>query len=697
MNVGALRASPIGELVPISGVDWRTGKPYEYFAYVPDPLPGAVRLAGATWAVLGNAGDRLARLDRTVRRLGCGAASRDPVASLCERGATAYQALDWAHGEPLTAGLVNGLQAALVQGTRGDCGDAGGLRRGNVFLGGQRGPIERSRFVPAPHGARLADAFEDWIGWQNRTDSSLSPIVQAGLAHYQFETLHPYSDGNGRVGRLAIVLTLVRRGALRYPVLAVSPWLDGHKEEYQDGLLELSCTGSWDRWLALFATAIADAAAATERRLLELVDDSLQTARPRRGTRIPSAAVRRRAGRERRPASLAAAMLAAISIAACGGSSSSKTVAGVKGASEVVASPISTAGPNPFTPSVGTDKSGMKPPTAAASTSGGPARYVASLPGLYGGTRNYKSCDARKLVVFLQHNPAKAAAWASTLGISTSDIPRYVSELTPVLLRTDTRVTNHGYVNGVADPIQSVLQAGTAVFVNAYGEPVVKCYCGNPLTPPELLSQPIYSGPLWVSFTTINITIIEQSPTVINTYTLYDPNTGTDFKRTSGLHGHDGPYIPASPNPTPGTSTTQQPSTSGSTSNPSQPAENPSVSLSPNPVVQGGTVTLSASGFAPGASLQITVNRPDGGADHFPLTAGADGSASFTFPSTGGNAPLGTYSVTVTDLTTGASGSASIDVVAPPSTPSSTSSTAPSSTVPSSTSGSSPPATTTGG
>lgn len=677
VDVGALRASPIGQLVPISGTNWQTGSSYRYFAYVPDPLPDAVALADGTLTAVGTACDKLERLNRTARKLGRAATSRDIVASLFEHGAAAAPALDWARGKPLTVGLVNGLQAALVHGTRGDSGDAGRPRRGDVFLGGQAGPIERSRFVPAPHGARLAGAFEHWIQWLNRTDSYLSPIVQAGLAHYQFETLHPYSDGNGRVGRLAIVLALLRRGVLRYPILAVSPWLDGHKAAYQDGLLELSRTGDWDPWLAFFATAIGGAADATQQRLQWLLDD--RRSRPPRGTLVRGAARAQRTGRDPRPASLAAAVLAAFALAACGGSDSSKTGAGVKGRSEVRASPISTAGANPFTPSVGTDKGGLKPPAGAASASGGPATYVASLPGLYGGTRNYKTCDARKLVAFLRNNPAKATVWASTLGISTSGIPRYVSGLTPVLLRTDTRVTNHGYVNGVADPIQSVLEAGTAVFVNNYGAPVVKCYCGNPLTPPELLSEPVYTGPLWASFTTINITIIEQAPTTINTYTLYDPNTGTEFKRTSGLNGHDGPYIKAGParrNPTPGGATgpsppSQQPPPGGPTSNPpqtnTQPAENPSVSLSPNPVAQGDTVTLSASGFAPGAQLQITVSRPDGVVEHYPVTAGGDGSATYTFSNAAGNAPLGTYNVTVTDTATGASGSGSVDVVPPPS------------------------------
>ncbi len=365
-----------------------------------------------------------------------------------------------------------------------------------------------------------------------------------------------------------------------------------------------------------------------------------------------------------RPRRLRAAVVvafAAMALVACGGSAVKQLAgAGVKGASEVLASPISTAGNNPFISSVGTDKSGLRPPAAAASSTGGPATYNASLPGLYGGTRNYSSCDKVKLVNFLEQNPAKAQAWASTLGLQTTQIRSYVSGLTDVILRTDTRVTNHGYVNGAADPIQSVLQAGTAVLVDEYGRPVVKCYCGNPLTAPVLYSAPVYTGPLWTDFHTTQITIIQQSITIIKTFTLYDPATGKTFTRTP--NGPDGPYTtpprntPALPNsPTPG---------GQSPSPPSAPNESPSVSLSPNPVVQGNTVTLSASGFAPGASLQITVNRPDGVVEHYPLTAGADGSGTYTFSNAAGNAPLGTYNVTVTNTATGASGSASTDVVA---------------------------------
>ncbi len=305
--------------------------------------------------------------------------------------------------------------------------------------------------------------------------------------------------------------------------------------------------------------------------------------------------------------------------------------------------------------------------------------YGASLPGLYGGTRNYSSCDKVQLVNFLQQNPAKEAAWTTTLGIQVTQLQQYVSGLTDVILRTDTRVTNHGYVNGVADPIQSVLQAGTAVLVDEYGRPVVKCYCGNPLTPPVLYSSPVYTGPFWVDFSTTQITIIQQSTTIINQFTLYDPSTGMDFTRSP--RGPDGRYF--TPGTTPNGSQSSSSTTTGSTptqssptqSSPTQPTEHPSLSVSPNPVVQGGAVTLAASGFAPGASLDITVNRPDGVVEHYPLSAGADGTATYTFSNAAGNAPLGTYNVTVTNPATGGSASGSVDVLPPPTTSSATSTT----------------------
>jgi hypothetical protein len=363
------------------------------------------------------------------------------------------------------------------------------------------------------------------------------------------------------------------------------------------------------------------------------------------------------------PGRTVAALLAAATLAlgACGGGSSSKHVStGVKGASEITAEPVSSAGTNPFTAPAGKDKSGIRPPAAATSSGSAPATYRGGLPGLYGGTLDHATCDAGKLITFLEHNPDKASAWSDTLHIDVANIRSYVHHLTPVLLRTDTRVTNHGYVNGRATPLQSVLQAGTAVFVTKYGEPVVKCYCGNPLTPPLLYREPVYVGPRWGGFSTTHITIIKQSITVINIFTLYDPDTGTTFKRPAGTSGgSDGssqaPGTTSTPNQPPPTQ--QAPQTT-----PQQQTENPAADFSPNPGQQGDNFTLAVSGFRPGSQVDVTLVRPDGHVEHYPIAIGGDGGGSHTFTNTS-TVITGTYNATVTNTATGAQAHASVQVL----------------------------------
>jgi hypothetical protein len=360
-----------------------------------------------------------------------------------------------------------------------------------------------------------------------------------------------------------------------------------------------------------------------------------------------------------------AALVAAIALAACGGDTAKvATSAGVKGASEITAEPVSSAGANPFTGPAGHDVQGVKPPPAAVSTNG-PSTYRGGLPGLYGGTRDYATCDAGKLINFLEHNPSKATAWAGTLNIRVTSIRTYIHHLTPVLLRTDTRVTNHGYVNGQANPLQSVLQAGTAVFVNRYGEPVVKCYCGNPLTPPILYREPVYIGPRWGGFSSTHITIIKQSITVINIFTLYDPDTGITFKRPAGTSG--GNDSSTSQNLPPQMNPSTTPSTPPPTQQAPQPTpqqqqqENPRADFSPNPGQQGDTFTLAAFGFRPGSHVDVTLVRPDGHVEHYPISIGGDGGGSYTFTNTA-NVVTGTYNATVTNPATGATAHASVQV-----------------------------------
>ena len=166
------------------------------------------------------------------------------------------------------------------------------------------------------------------------------------------------------------------------------------------------------------------------------------------------------------------------------------------------------------------------------------------------------SCDKAQLVTYLQQNAAKGRAWASTLGIQYADISTYVDTLTAVTLRSDTRITNHGYSNGVATEIQVVLQAGTAVLVDEYGFPVTKCYCGNPLTAPREYPK-VYYGPKWPAFTPQSITVVIKTTVIIDTFVLIDSNTGEAFTRPRGSGGgQDAPTTP--PSTTPPTTSTRR-------------------------------------------------------------------------------------------------------------------------------------------
>jgi len=398
-----------------------------------------------------------------------------------------------------------------------------------------------------------------------------------------------------------------------------------------------------------------------------------------------------------RPVAVLASLVLLVALAACGGSgkapdpapaTATATAASVQGPSEVTAEPIDHAGDNPFTPSVGKDRRNVEPPRKAVSTAG-PTAYRGNLPGLYGGTMDHATCDARQLVTFLEANPAKAAAWARVFGIATTEIRTFVGSLTPVILRTDTRVTNHGFVNGVANPIQAVLQAGTAVFVNEYGRPTVKCYCGNPLTAPVTATQPTYTGALWSGFSPTRITIINQSTTVINVFRLYDPHTGVLFSRPAGTtgaedreyHGRGGTPRPE-PEPEPAappaetappaqttvpsaTAPPEQSAPPAATSPPVEPLapaqadEQPSASFSPNPGQRGDTFVLSVAGFAPDSRLAFELTRPDGVVENYTIDVGSDGSGAYTFTGTE-DVVTGTYHAVVTNPASGAGAQASV-------------------------------------
>ncbi len=216
-------------------------------------------------------------------------------------------------------------------------------------------------------------------------------------------------------------------------------------------------------------------------------------------------------------------------------------------AGEIFLAPAATAGPDPYseTPFAQPPDPSLAQPATETSTpvpaapSGAVTAKSGGQPGLYGGTRDYAACDAPQMVSFLGANPDKANAWVSALNedgaiqladgsaLTAASIGAYVATLTPIVLREDTRVTNHGYRNGRPTRLQAVLQKGTAVLVDTYGVPRVKCYCGNPLLPPVASRQtPVYTGPRWPDFNPAQVNVIQPSPTPVQTFQIVDLKSG---------------------------------------------------------------------------------------------------------------------------------------------------------------------------
>jgi hypothetical protein len=201
---------------------------------------------------------------------------------------------------------------------------------------------------------------------------------------------------------------------------------------------------------------------------------------------------------------------------------------------EVLLVPISTP-QDDFTPPMGEDVElvAVAPQDATTATD-----VSAAQVGLYGGTLDQASCDRDQLADYLDTHPAKAREWGEVREVAPTEIRAYLDRLTPVVLRTDTLVTNHGFVDGAATSFPSVLQAGSAVLVDDYGLPVVRCYCGNPLTEAPTVSQETtYSGKAWKGFSAENVVRVKKSDGLLDGFELIDTETGDLFTRPVGTAG----------------------------------------------------------------------------------------------------------------------------------------------------------------
>jgi hypothetical protein len=328
-------------------------------------------------------------------------------------------------------------------------------------------------------------------------------------------------------------------------------------------------------------------------------------------------------------------------------------------------------GPDPFidTPA---DRKGKK---TVKITPSSPEQIGA---GPFGGTGSDLVCDRDLLIRSLKARPDRLAEWARVRGVEPTikAVGRYISKLHPVTLTRDTRVTNYSFVNGRAVGFQSILAAGTAVLVDDYGNPVVRCRCGNPLTEPLpipeavcLACPPRYQPPPPCPYTETTIYRRRWYPDRYYSNARYDEVFIRQFRSDCYSAYPDPPVVrivdiynprfrprrPRAPIP----DVTVVP-----TVGQQQPSTNPAASWSPSSGAVCVAYTLSVSGFAPNRDLDFTLTRPDGVVETYPIATDSSGSGSYTFSPTAdcANDIQGTYSASVVDRSTGDSASASLPV-----------------------------------
>jgi Fic family protein len=266
--------------------------PKGYWTFIPNPLPPNIQWSSSLISAVGAAERALGKLDSLANTLPSPHIlvrpfiRREAVLSSRIEGTRAslndvyiYEATQLSYLEPTTdvrevhnyvkaldfglkrlrslpvsLRLIREMHAELMKGVRGEHLTPGEFRRSQNWIGPPGSTLESARFIPPPveemHSA-LGD-LEKYI----HASSDLPSLVQAALIHYQFEAIHPFLDGNGRIGRLLIILLLVEWGLLSQPWLYLSVYFEEHRSAYYDHLLAVSQQGDWEDWLGFFLDGV---------------------------------------------------------------------------------------------------------------------------------------------------------------------------------------------------------------------------------------------------------------------------------------------------------------------------------------------------------------------------------------------------------------------------------------------------------
>lgn len=179
---------------------------------------------------------------------------------------TAIQELE---KKPLGENLIKEIHYILLDSVRGAHRDRGNLRRLQVYIGPPGVPIEQATYIPPPI-TELPSLLSNWEEYIN-SEGEKDALVQIGVVHYQFEAIHPFMDGNGRIGRLLIPLFLYQRKFLSHPLLYISEYFEKNRKDYYDLLNRVSAEGDWNSWLRFFLLALTTQSLETQISILKIL------------------------------------------------------------------------------------------------------------------------------------------------------------------------------------------------------------------------------------------------------------------------------------------------------------------------------------------------------------------------------------------------------------------------------------------
>lgn len=171
---------------------------------------------------------------------------------------------------PLSLGLVREIHARLLKGVRGDYATPGEFRRSQNWIGTPDSTPATATYVPPPP-EHMMEVLSDWERFLHLRDQ-IPDLIQCALLHEQFEAIHPFLDGNGRVGRLLITLFLIERGRLSQPLLYLSAYFEAHRPSYYDLLQRVRTDGAWTAWIRFFLSGVAETAREGVRRAASLME-----------------------------------------------------------------------------------------------------------------------------------------------------------------------------------------------------------------------------------------------------------------------------------------------------------------------------------------------------------------------------------------------------------------------------------------